>query len=94
MKSRSDISKETYDALEFASKQVCVPFGNSKNKSNKTEPKASLIEKDEYTYPPGLDDLFIELFGKEQFDKCPSLMDKIEFIGEHWDDLKEEEIDE
>ena len=87
VKSKVYTPKEICDALEFVSKQVCVPFGNTK--SIKPKPiKTKSKSKDEYTYPPGLDELFIEQFGKEQFDKCPTLMDKIEFIREHWDELK------
>lgn len=90
-KSETNIPKEICGSLEFVSKQVCVPFGSTKSiefKLSKTKSKISLTEDDENIYPSKFDDLFIELFGKEQFDKCLSLMDKIKFIREHWDYLK------
>lgn len=80
------MDKEACEALEFASKQVIIPFGGTV----KTEPK--LIqhhhEEDIDVDLSAFNKLFIELFGKEQFDKCPLLIDKFEFIGKHWNDLK------
>ena len=80
------MNKEAYEALEFASKQVIVPFGGTV----KTEPKPSQSQQEEDVDVDlsEFNKLFIELFGKEQFDKRPLLMDKFEFIGKHWDSLK------
>ena len=84
------MKKSEYEALEFVSKQICVPFGdvNSVEYKHKESALNEKFSKDDVEYFTKLDKLFIELFGKEQFDKCPSFMSKIEFIGEHWDDLK------
>ena len=80
------MNKEAYEALEFASKQVIVLFGGTV----KTEPKPSQSQQEEDVDVDlsEFNKLFIEQFGKKQFDKCPLLIDKFEFIGKHWDELK------
>lgn len=84
------MKKSEYEALEFVSKQICVPFGgvNSVKHKHKESALNENFSKDDVEYFTKFDKLFIELFGKEQFDKCPSFMNKIEFIRDHWDDLK------
>ena len=79
--------KDAYEALEFASKQVIVPFGGT----GKSKPNPSYSQRLVENVTVDLSEfnkLFIELFGKEQFDKCPLFIDKLEFIGKHWDDLR------
>lgn len=85
-KANFTLSKEEYEALEFVSKQVIVFPKNAKPIKLKTKPILTQEEKD--AYPIEFDNLFIELFGKEEFDRCPTFMDKIEFIAEHWDSLQ------
>ena len=83
------MDKESYEALEFASKQVIVPFGGTvktESKPSQNQQKED-IDEDIDVDLPEFNKLFIELFGKEQFNKCPLLIDKFEFIGKHWDSL-------
>lgn len=80
--------KDVYEALEFASKQVIVPFGSTDKSKPNPSYSQRLVDENVAVDLSEFNKLFIELFGKEQFDKCPLFIDKFEFIGKHWDDLK------
>ena len=80
------MNKEAYEASEFVSKQMIVPFGGMVKTESK--PSQSQQEEDVDVDLSEFNKLFIELFGKAQFDKCPLLMDKFRFIGKHWDSLE------
>ena len=80
--------KDAYEALEFASKQVIISFSGKPSINVKTKPISEEINPEEVVRLTEFDSLFIDLFGEEQFNKCPTIIDKINFVAERWDDLR------